>query len=220
MDDREQVLVDVLAQGVNGCRNYVHVEDLARLLVNIAVGILGFQHDHAPIRGRRHNTAVLIDKGVGNLQRVAAAIVLRWHKSGLAGDGVAGEIGHGDAAEKRRDGIAVVVKKHGRRRLFVLCFQRGADHFVNGQRHHGVGDIGAVGIVVHHGVAAAEIGIRRHIIDRQRLRGQRPCCCVGIIAGCCVAAAASAQQEQRRQKTADDAFVSMRVHGSSSIHVH
>ena len=66
-----------------------------------------------PVGGRSYHPVGLIDKGVGDLKRVAASVIPGGDKGAGAGDGFSIHISDGDAPQKGGDGIATAVIESG-----------------------------------------------------------------------------------------------------------
>ena len=134
-----------------------------------------------------------IQKGVGALNQIAAAVVL------LRGEVAEGfcflrvQIADGDAAEQRNDRVAVAVKVNGGRGVRVGRLVGDVDLRVNGQRQNFIRRIGVVAVVVNVGVALGHVGVFLDLLGLQRLDGQR----------LCAAAGGRSREQCRRQRCAE-----------------
>ena len=112
-DHGQEILLQRLAQRGLRCRLDVDIQHLFKLRQYVSGFIRRAQHQHVVVAGGADDAVFRIQKGVGALNQIAAAVVL------LRGEVSEGfrflrvQIADGDAAEQRNDRVAVAVKVNG-----------------------------------------------------------------------------------------------------------
>ena len=113
VDDAQKTPVDILAERFNCLADKVDIHDLFKYWKDFSRIVHGAEHEDVSMRGRRDYVVVAIHERIGDLEGKSSHVIALEHKGTQTFHPVSIHGYDRDAAQKRRDGMALRIVKGG-----------------------------------------------------------------------------------------------------------